>query len=137
MQRKRCLLSYNWVKDRPNYFPLFIKLMKTLTDIKRFNMIEQQIRTWDIFDVTILNLYDKIKRENYVPSAYKKLAFTDVQIPLMNEQYMLAPKQEAKVLQSLKLKSSDLVLHVGTGSGFFAAMLASLSKHVVTMDVFN
>ncbi len=80
MQRKRCLLSYNWVKVRPNYFPLFIKLMKTLTDIKRFNMIEQQIRTWDIFDVTILNLYDKIKRENYVPSAYKKLAFTDVQI---------------------------------------------------------
>lgn len=137
MQRKRCLLSYNWVQDRPNYFPLFIKLMKTLTDIKRFNMIEQQIRTWDIFDVTILNLYDKIKRENYVPSAYKKLAFTDVQIPLMNEQYMLAPKQEAKVLQSLKLKPSNLVLHVGTGSGFFAAMLASLSKHVVTMDVFN
>ena len=74
--------------------------MKTLTDIKRFNMIEQQIRTWDIFDVTILNLYDKIKRENYVPSAYKKLAFTDVQIPLMNEQYML-PQNKRQRFYSL------------------------------------
>lgn len=109
--------------------------MKTLTDIKRFNMIEQQIRTWDIFDEKVLDLYDKIKRENYVLNEYKKLAFTDVQLPLKYDQYMLAPKQEAKVLQALKLKSTDHILHVGTGSGFFAAMLASLSKHVVTVEV--
>jgi len=55
--------------------------MKTLTDVKRFNMIEQQIRTWDVFDASILDLYDKIKREAYVPEVYKKIAFTDVQIP--------------------------------------------------------
>jgi len=109
--------------------------MKTLTDIKRFNMIEQQIRTWDIFDEKVLDLYDKIKRENYVPNEYKKLAFTDVQLPLKYDQFMLAPKQEAKVLQELKLKPTDNILHVGTGSGFFAAMLASLSKHVVTVDI--
>ena len=109
--------------------------MKTLTDIKRFNMIEQQIRTWDIFDEKVLGLYDKIKRENYVPNEYKKLAFTDVQLPLKYDQFMLAPKQEAKVLQALKIKPTDNILHVGTGSGFFAAMLASLSNHVVTVEV--
>jgi len=109
--------------------------MNTLTDIKRFNMIEQQIRTWDIFDEKVLDLYNKIKRENYVPNEYKKLAFTDVQLPLKHDQFMLAPKQEAKVLQVLKLKSTDNILHVGTGSGFFTAMLASLSKHVVTIEV--
>jgi len=109
--------------------------MKTLTDIKRFNMIEQQIRTWDIFDEKVLGLYDKIKRENYVPNEYKKLAFTDVQLPLKHDQFMLAPKQEAKVLQALKIKPTDNILHVGTGSGFFAAMLAFLSNHVVTVEV--
>ena len=71
-------------------------------------MIEQQIRTWDIFDGKILDLYDKIKRENYVPNEYKKLAFTDVQLPLKHDQFMLAPKQEARVLQALKLKSTEL-----------------------------
>ena len=111
--------------------------MKTLTDVKRFNMIEQQIRTWDVFDASILDLYDKIKREAYVPEVYKKIAFTDVQIPLQHKQYMLAPKQEARVLQSLKLKPTDHILHIGTGTGFFAALLASLSKHVVTMDLFE
>ena len=111
--------------------------MKTLTDLKRFNMIEQQIRTWDVFDTLILDLYDKIKREEYVPESYKKIAFTDTQIPLKHNQYMLAPKQEARVLQSLQLKPTDHILHVGTGTGFFAALLASLSKHVVTMDLFE
>ena len=111
--------------------------MKTLTDVKRFNMIEQQIRTWDVFDASILDLYDKIKREAYVPELYKKIAFTDIQIPIQHKQYMLAPKQEARVLQSLKLKSTDHILHVGTGTGFFAALLASLSKHVVTMDLYE
>ena len=111
--------------------------MKTLTDLKRFNMIEQQIRTWDVFDALILDLYDKIKREEYVPELYKKIAFTDTQIPLKHKQYMLAPKQEARVLQSLQLKPTDHILHVGTGTGFFAALLASLSKHVVTIDLFE
>ena len=111
--------------------------MKTLIDVKRFNMIEQQIRTWDVFDTSILDLYDKIKREAYVPEIYKKIAFTDVQIPLQHKQYMLAPKQEARVLQSLNLKSTDHILHIGTGTGFFAALLASLSKHVVTMDLYD
>ena len=111
--------------------------MKTLTDVKRFNMIEQQIRTWDVFDASILDLYDKIKREAYVPEKYKKIAFTDVQIPLQHKQYMLAPKQEARILQSLKLKPTDHILHIGTGTGFFAALLASLSKHVVTIDLFD
>ena len=81
--------------------------MKTLTDLKRFNMIEQQIRTWDVFDALILDLYNKIKREEYVPELYKKIAFTDTQIPLKHKQYMLAPKQEARVLQSLQLKPTD------------------------------
>ena len=63
--------------------------MKTLTDVKRFNMIEQQIRTWDVFDASILDLYNKIKREAYVPEIYKKIAFTDVQIPLQHKHICL------------------------------------------------
>ncbi len=70
--------------------------MKTLTDVKRFNMIEQQIRTWDVFDASILDLYDKIKREAYVPEMYKKIAFTDVQIPLQHKQYHACPKTRGK-----------------------------------------
>ena len=109
--------------------------MKTLTDVKRFNMIEQQIRTWDVFDASILDLYDKIKREAYVPEVYKKIAFTDVQIPLQHKQFMLAPKQEARVLQSLKLKSTDHILHIGTGDGFFCG-LASFSFKACRYDGF-
>ena len=111
--------------------------MKTLTDVKRFNMIEQQIRTWDVFDASILDLYDKIKREAYVPEKYKKIAFTDVQIPLQHKQYMLAPKQEARILQSLKLKPTDHILHIGTGTGFFAAFKENRLSHSLLKPIFT
>ena len=110
--------------------------MKTLTDVKRFNMIEQQIRTWDVFDASILDLYDKIKREAYVPETYKKIAFTDVQIPLQHKQYMLAPKQEARVLQSLKLKPTDHILHIRS-SGHLSSLWNSKKGSVIEPDSFQ
>jgi protein-L-isoaspartate(D-aspartate) O-methyltransferase len=109
--------------------------MKTLTDVKRFNMIEQQIRTWDVFDASILDLYDKIKREAYVPETYKKIAFTDVQIPLQHKQYMLAPKQEARVLQSLNVKTNRSYFTYWDRDGFFCSF-ASFSFKACRYDGF-
>lgn len=101
----------------------------------RFNMVEQQIRPWDVLDETVLDLLYKVKREEYVPAVYRSLAFSDMEIPLGHGQTMLAPKLEAKMLQELRLKPSDKVLEVGTGSGYMAALLASLSRHVYSVEI--
>ncbi|PKO45932.1 MAG: protein-L-isoaspartate O-methyltransferase [Betaproteobacteria bacterium HGW-Betaproteobacteria-4] len=87
----------------------------------RFNMIEQQIRPWDVLDPQVLD-------------AYRNLAFADMEIPLGDGQMMLAPKIEAKMLQELGLKKTDKVLEIGTGSGYMAALLAARSEHVVTVE---
>ena len=104
-------------------------------DQARFNMIEQQIRTWEVLDPKVLQLLHQVPREHFVPEAYQGLAFADIEIPLANGQSMLSPKLEARILQSLDLQASNRVLHVGTGSGYFTALLASMAAHVVTLEV--
>ena len=101
----------------------------------RFNMVEQQIRPWDVLDDAVLDLLYKVKREDYVPAVYRSLAFTDMEIPLGHGQTMLSPKLEARMLQELRLKPTDKVLEVGTGSGYMTALLASLAKHVYSVEI--
>jgi protein-L-isoaspartate(D-aspartate) O-methyltransferase len=100
----------------------------------RFNMIEQQIRPWEVLDQNVLDLLFVVKREYFVPAAYRTLAFADMEIPLGNGQAMLAPKIEAKQLQELAIKKTDKVLEIGTGSGYMAALLAAHAEHVVTVE---
>ena len=103
--------------------------------IARFNMIEQQIRTWEVLDPKVLSLLNDVPRENFVPSEYAGLAFADIEIPLGEGQKMLHPKLEARMLQALNVQNTHHVLHIGTGSGYFTALLASLAKHVVSVDI--
>ena len=105
----------------------------------RFNMIEQQIRTWDVLDPVVLALLNEIPRENFVPAEYTGLAFADIEIPIGQNlalgQTMLSPKLEGRILQALNVQKTHSVLHVGTGSGYLTALLASLAKHVVSVDI--
>ncbi|MEY2683481.1 MAG: hypothetical protein RJA09_625 [Pseudomonadota bacterium] len=106
-------------------------------DKARFNMIEQQIRPWEVLDVQVLHLLSVIRREDFVPPAYKHLAFVDMEIPLgaLEGERMLAPKVEARALQDLALQATDKVLEIGTGSGYMAALLASQCAHVTTLEI--
>lgn len=101
----------------------------------RFNMIEQQIRPWDVLDQDVLELLVVVKREAFVPSAYKSLAFVDTEIPLLNGEHMFAPKMEARILQEVKLKKHEHVLEIGAGSGYMAALLAHKARHVTTVEI--
>jgi protein-L-isoaspartate(D-aspartate) O-methyltransferase len=101
----------------------------------RFNMVEQQIRPWEVLDQQVLDLLFRVHREDYVPPAYRMLAFADMEIPLGHGEKMLTPKIEARTLQELHIKPSDRVLEVGTGSGYMTALLASLAAHVYTVDI--
>jgi protein-L-isoaspartate(D-aspartate) O-methyltransferase len=101
----------------------------------RYNMIESQIRTWEVLDQTVLDTLFAVKREAYVPEKYRPLAFVDMEIPLGHGEVMLAPKLEARMLQELTLKSTDRVLEIGTGSGHMTALLASLAAHVCSVEL--
>ena len=105
----------------------------------RFNMIEQQIRTWDVLDPEVLELLYSLKREEFVPPAYRGLAFADLELPLTGGahagQKMWPPKLEARVLQELMLKPGESVLEIGTGSGYFTALLAARAKDVVSVEI--
>jgi protein-L-isoaspartate(D-aspartate) O-methyltransferase len=101
----------------------------------RFNMIEQQIRTWEVLDPTVLQLLNDVPRENFVPQEYQGLAFADIEIPLGHGQTMLSPKLEGRILQALNVQKTHSVLHIGTGSGYFTALLASLAKHVISVEI--
>ena len=101
----------------------------------RFNMIEQQVRTWEVLDQAVLGLLSRLKREDFVPPAYRSLAFVDMEIPLGHGEKMLQPKLEARMVQDLALKAGDRVLEVGTGSGYVTALLASLCGHVYSVDI--
>jgi protein-L-isoaspartate(D-aspartate) O-methyltransferase len=105
------------------------------TDQARFNMVEQQIRPWDVLDPEVLSLLFEVKREDFVPAAYQSLAFADIEIPLEHGQHMMTPKMEARILQEVAPKADDRVLDVGTGSGYLAALLAKKSRHVTTVDI--
>lgn len=101
----------------------------------RFNMIEQQIRPWDVLDQEILDLLAVVKREQFVPPAYAALAFVDMEIPLPAGQNMLAPRVEARILQDLAVRKHENVLEIGAGSGYMAALLANRARHVLTIDI--
>jgi protein-L-isoaspartate(D-aspartate) O-methyltransferase len=109
----------------------------------RFNMIEQQIRPWDVLDTDVLHLLSVVKREDFVPLAHKALAFVDMEIPLRGNpdeaqrlgQCMLAPRVEARMLQDLAVRKHEKVLEVGTGSGYMAALLAHRAQHVISLEI--
>ena len=101
----------------------------------RFNMIEQQIRPWDVLDTDVLDLLLVVKRENFVPAAHKALAFADTEIPLPGGESMLAPKIEARLLQDLALKKHEAVLLIGAGSGYLAALLGHKARQVTAVEV--
>lgn len=106
----------------------------------RFNMVEQQIRPWEVLDQTVLDLLFKVRREEFVPAAYRSLAFFDMEIPLghvksSGGESMWSPKLEARAVQTLQLKKTDKVLEIGTGSGYLTALLASLAGHVYSVEI--
>ena len=101
----------------------------------RFNMIEQQIRTWDVLNTEVLQTLVDVRREEFVPIAYRSLAFVDTEIPLPCGENMLSPKFEARVLQEIKLAKHETVLEIGSGSGYMAALLAHHARHVTTVDI--
>ncbi|TMH13935.1 MAG: protein-L-isoaspartate O-methyltransferase [Betaproteobacteria bacterium] len=101
----------------------------------RFNMIEQQIRPWDVLDQGVLSLLAVVKREDFVPPAYRAMAFVDTEVPLPAGQCMLAPKVEARLLQELSVHKHEQVLEVGAGSGYMAALLGHKAQQVTTMEI--
>jgi protein-L-isoaspartate(D-aspartate) O-methyltransferase len=101
----------------------------------RDNMVEQQIRTWAVLDQNVLDLLYVVPREAFVPQKHRALAFSDLQIPLGDGERMWEPKLEARVLQELKVRKTDRILEVGTGSGYFTALLAQLGAHVHSVEI--
>ena len=101
----------------------------------RFNMIEQQIRPWNVLDQDVLDLLHVVKREGFVPAAYQNLAFADVEIPLPGGEAMFNPKVEARIMQELAVKKHENVLEIGAGSGYMAALLAHKARHVTTVEI--
>ena len=101
----------------------------------RFNMIEQQIRPWDVLDTHVLHLLSVVKRESFVPLAQRALAFVDTEIPLPGGQCMLAPRVEARMLQDLAVQKHEKVLEIGSGSGYMAALLAHRGQRVITLEI--
>ena len=101
----------------------------------RFNMIQQQIRPWDVFDQRVLDIMMKIPREPFVPDAYRGLAYADVEVPLGSDQLMMAPRLVARMLQALDVRPEDRVLEIGTGSGYGTACLAALGRKVLSMEL--
>jgi protein-L-isoaspartate(D-aspartate) O-methyltransferase len=101
----------------------------------RFNMIEQQIRPWNVLDQDVLDLLVVVKREEFVPAACKNLAFVDTEIPLPGGEFMFTPKLEARLLQEVMLKKHENVLEIGTGSGYMAALLAHKGRHVTSIEI--
>lgn len=109
--------------------------LETNLEQNRFNMVEQQIRTWNVLDPTVLELLYQVRREEFVPAAYRSLAFVDMEIPLDHGAVMLTPKLEARILQELHIKKTDKILEVGSGSGYMTALLAQLGAHVYSVEI--
>jgi protein-L-isoaspartate(D-aspartate) O-methyltransferase len=98
-------------------------------------MVEQQVRTWSVLDLKVLEVMDRVAREQFVPPAYREVAYADMSVPLGHGQSMLAPKVEGRILQALAIQPHDRVLEVGTGSGYFAACLAQLGRSVRSLEI--
>ena len=105
------------------------------TELARRNMIEQQIRPWEVLDQDVLSLLAVVRREEFVPPAYRALAFVDTEVPLPGGQCMLAPKVEARLLQDVAVQPHERVLEIGAGSGHMAALLAHRAEHVTTLEI--
>ena len=105
------------------------------TEQARFNMIEQQIRPWEVLDATVLHTLTQVHREDFVPAVHRALAFTDMEIPLPCGQCMLAPRVEARLLQELQVQPTDKVLEIGTGSGHMAALLGAQAERVISLEI--
>ena len=105
------------------------------TEQARFNMVEQQIRTWEVLDPEVLDLLFVVRREEFVPAEYRKLAFADLEIPLPGGERMWTPKMEARVVQELRLMQGESVLEIGTGSGYLTALMASLDARVTSVEI--
>lgn len=101
----------------------------------RANMVEQQIRTWEVLDQGVLDLLYAVPREDFVPPACRTLAFADMEIPIGEGEKMMAPKMEARIVQELALRRTDRVLEVGTGSGYLSALLAHRAAHVHSVEI--
>ena len=101
----------------------------------RFNMVEQQIRPWEVLDQQVLDLLYVVRREDFVPQAYQALAFSDLEIPIGEGETMMQPKVEARILQEAAPGGTDKVLEVGTGSGYMAALLAHRARHVHSVEI--
>lgn len=106
-------------------------------DFARQQMIEQQVRAWDVLDANVLNGLKEVPREAFVPDGFEALAFSDSEIPLGNGQMMMTPTIEGRVLQALGLVGDEKVLEIGTGSGFLTAVLAKMSAHVTSVDIYD
>lgn len=104
-------------------------------DLARFNMVEQQIRPWNVFDPAVLDLFLAIKREHFVLEKFKNIALSDLEIPLPGGQKMLSPCEEARLIQELHITNTDLVLEIGTGSGYVTAILAKLADFVYSIEL--
>ncbi len=101
----------------------------------RFNMVEQQIRTWEVLDHVVLDLLEQAPRHEYVPDAYRNLAYADIAVPLADGEVMMPPRVEARLLQSLSIRAEDRALEIGTGSGFLTSLLASLAREVISVEI--
>ncbi|MBI1422085.1 MAG: methyltransferase domain-containing protein [Gammaproteobacteria bacterium] len=101
----------------------------------RHNMVQQQIRPWDVLDSRVLGLLEEMPREDFVPDAYRKLAYTDIDIPLGHGEVMMPPRLEARMLQALNVQPQETALEIGTGSGYVTALLAKLARHVYSVEV--
>jgi protein-L-isoaspartate(D-aspartate) O-methyltransferase len=101
----------------------------------RRQMIEQQVRAWEVLDARVLEILQHVPREAYVPPAYRELAFADTEVPIGHGQTMLPPKLEGRILQALELQPEDSVFEVGTGSGYFAACLGALARAVRSVEI--
>ena len=102
----------------------------------RYNMVEQQVRTWEVLDNRVLDILENIEREDFVPVRYRKLAFADLNILLKFDQIMMKPVVEGRMLQAIELRQDETVLEIGTGSGFISACLARMAKHVVSVEIY-
>ena len=104
-------------------------------ELARFNMVEQQIRPWEVLDQDVLDLLYVVRREEFVPAEFRELAFSDTEVPLGDGERMWAPKIEARVLQALGARKSETAFEVGAGSGYFAALLAHCVHHVTSAEI--
>ena len=106
-------------------------------DQARFFMVEQQIRPWDVLDPLVLDLLSELPRHDFVAADQQTLAYSDTELPIGEDQFMLAPKLEARIMQALDVHDEDSVLEIGTGSGYMTALLASLAKKVTSVELFD